>query len=106
MYYVIQENLFREYHFNTLIEYLKRYSLEYEVVKYRPMSFEIDAKTTRKDVWFFGGVFGARAAMEKGWNPGSLYNESHDFEVYAPYYGKLENEQTFEQIRKVANHEI
>jgi len=25
MYYIIQENLFREYHYNTLVQYLKRH---------------------------------------------------------------------------------
>src|ERR1035437_441355 len=89
MYYVIQENLFREYHYNTLTEYLKRYGLEYETVKYRPFGGGVhEVKTDRKDVWFFGSVNGAQAAMSYGWNPGSLYNDSHDFETYGPKYGE------------------
>ncbi len=88
MYYVIQENLFREFHFNTLIEYLKRYNLEYETVPFKPFTGVIEHVTDRKDVWFFGSVNGANVAKQYGWNPGSLANENHDHEVYGPKYGK------------------
>ena len=88
MYYVIQENMFREYHYNTLVNYLKRYNLEYETVKYRPFGGDLQVKTDRKDVWFFGSVNGAQSAMGYGWRPGSLYNDSHDFEAYGPKYGE------------------
>src|SRR5687768_17174422 len=87
MYYIIQENLFREFHYNTLVGYLKRYGLEYETVPFRPFTNELKFKTDRKDVWFFGSVNGAAVAMQYGWNPGSLYNNSHDFEAYGPAYG-------------------
>lgn len=88
MYYIIQENLFREYHYNTLVEYLNRYGLEYETIPFRPFTELLEFKTDRKDVWFFGSVNGARVAEKYGWNPGTLYNDSHDFEVYAPKYGE------------------
>lgn len=83
MYYVIQENLFREFHYNTLIEYLERYNLGHETVPFRPFTDELEVKTDRKDVFFFGSVNGAQIAAKKGWNPGCLYNDSHDFEVYS-----------------------
>ena len=54
MYYVIQENLFREHHFHTLIDHLKRYKLDYELVAYRPFVHNVEVKTDRKDVWFLG----------------------------------------------------
>lgn len=87
MYYIIQENLFREYHYNTLVEYLKRYNLGYETVPFRPFTELLEFKTDRKDVFFFGSVNGAKVAEKYGWNPGTLYNDSHDFEVYGPKYG-------------------
>lgn len=88
MYYVIQENLFREFHFNTLIEHLKRYKLDYELVKYRPFVHEIDVKTDRKDVFFFGSVNAVMATKHKDWCPGIFYNDNHDFEKYSSLYGK------------------
>lgn len=87
MYYVVQENLFKEYHFNTLMEHLKRYNLEYELVAYRPFVSEVEVKTDRKDVWFFGSVNAAMALGHKDWNPGIMYNDNHDFEKYLKKYG-------------------
>jgi len=86
MYYVIQENLFKEFHYNTLIEYLNRYNLGHETVPFRPFTDELEVKTDRKDVFFFGSVNGAKIAVKKGWNPGCFYNENHDFEKYAPHW--------------------
>lgn len=87
MYYVIQENLFKEYHFNTLIDHLKRYKLEYELISYRPFISEVSVKTDRKDVWFFGSVNAAMKLSHKDWNPGIMYNDKHDFDVYLEKYG-------------------
>lgn len=87
MYYIIQENLFREYHYNTLVNYLKRYGLEYETIPFRPFTNELNFQTDRKDVFFFGSVNGARVAEQYGWVPGTLYNDSHDIEKYGPRYG-------------------
>lgn len=87
MYYVIQENLFKEYHFNTLIDHLKRYGLEYELVEYRPFVDNVQVKTDRKDVWFFGSVNAAMKLGHKDWYPGIMYNDQHDFDVYLEEYG-------------------
>ena len=86
MYYIIQENLFREFHFKTLIEYLKRYNLEYEIIPFRPFTEELEFKTTRKDVWCFGSTNLAKIAKKYDWYPGSMYNENHDVEIYGAYY--------------------
>lgn len=86
MYYVIQENLFREFHYKTLVEYLDRYKLGHETIPFRPFTDELEVKTDRKDVFFFGSVNGAQVAAKKGWSPGCLYNENHDFEKYAPHW--------------------
>lgn len=88
MYYVIQENLFKEYHFKTLIEHLNRHKLDYETVEYKPFIHEVRVRTDRKDVMFFGSVNAAMVLMHKDWYPGIFYNEGHDFEVYLSKYGE------------------
>lgn len=88
MYYIIQENLFREYHYNTLVERLRRLGLEYETIPFRPFTDELEVKTDRKDVFLFGSVNASMIAQKYDWHPGSLYNDSHDFEAYGPKYGK------------------
>lgn len=90
MYYVIQENLFREYHFNTLIQHLKKAGLEYEIVQYKPFLEKVEVKTDRKDVWFFGSINASRAARKiyTDWYPGAIYNENFTFDIYLEKYGK------------------
>jgi hypothetical protein len=87
MYYIIQENLFKEYHYNTLVEYLTRYGLEYEVIPFRPFIYELDFKTKRNDVWCFGSTNMSKIAKNYPWIPGSMYNDNHDIDVYGPHYG-------------------
>ena len=88
MYYIIQENLFREYHFKTLIDHLERYKLDYEVIPFRPFTDELTFKTDRTDVWPFGSVNLATVAKKYNWNPGSMANDNHDINVYGPKYGE------------------
>jgi hypothetical protein len=90
MYYVIQENLFKERHYQLLIDLMERYGFEHEIVKLIPFVHDIQFKTQRKDVFCFGSVSMSKVAKRYGWNPGSLMNENHDFDVYSKQYG-LEN---------------
>lgn len=86
MYYVVQQDLFKEEGYISLLEILKKYELDHEVVKFVPFVADIDCVTGRKDVFVFGSVNMAKAALKYSWMPGSMYNENHDFEVYAKYY--------------------
>ena len=89
MFYLVQENLFREVNYDNIIRTLERLGLDYEICKFE--QFEDHRKlifqTDRKDVWCFGAIKMAHVAREYGFEPGSMYNENHDFEVYAPKYG-------------------
>jgi hypothetical protein len=86
MYYLIQENTHNEKRYATLIETLERMGLQYEIVKFRPFIDEVDFKTDRKDVWFFGGYTMTTTAEKYGFKPGCMINENHDFLVYSQYY--------------------
>jgi ATP-grasp domain, R2K clade family 3 len=87
MYYIIQENLFKEKHYQLLIDAMERYGLEYEIVKFRPFVHDIEFTTQRKDIFCFGAVAMAAAAKKYNWNPGSMLNDNHDFNVYDNQYG-------------------
>lgn len=86
MYYLVQENTFREENYNVLIDTLERYNLSYEIVKVRPFLEDFEFKTDRKDVFCFGSVKMSRLGKKYGWYPGSLLNENHDYRVYSKYY--------------------
>lgn len=87
MYYVIQENLFREYGHKSLIEHLDKMKIPYEHVKYIPFSEQLEVKTDRKDVFFFGSSNAGMVAKKKyDWTPGHFINENFTMENYLPAY--------------------
>lgn len=86
MYYIIQENTFREENYNVLVETLERLELRYEIVKVLPFIEDFEYKTDRKNVFCFGSVKMSRLAKKYGWYPGSLLNENHDYRIYSQYY--------------------
>lgn len=87
MFYVIQENIYKEYHFSTLMDYLKKYNLDYELIPWRPFTGKVEVKTDRKDVWFWGSIDTGIELQNQGWFPGIMYNEGHDFAIYKEKYG-------------------
>lgn len=86
MYYIIQENLFREEGHAKLINCLERFEIDYELVKVLPFVEEIDFKTERKDVFVFGSLKLARLSKKYGWDPGALITKNHDYNVYSKHY--------------------
>jgi len=88
MYYVLQSNTFREHHHQLFIDTVARFGFDYEIVDVVPFTTDFEFKTDRKDVICFGSVTMAHIAKKYGWNPGSFYNENHDFEIYGPRYGE------------------
>lgn len=86
MYYVIQENTFREENYDLLVKTIESMGLDYEIVQVLPYTDEMEYKTDRKDVFIFGSLKIARIAKNFGWYPASLMNDNHDYEVYKNYY--------------------
>lgn len=86
MYYIVQENVFRETNYDNLIKALDRLGFPYEIVKVLPFTDELEVKTQRKDVFPFGSLKMARISTNLGWKPGSQMNNNHDFMVYKEYY--------------------
>lgn len=88
MYYVIQENLFREHGFKSLVGHLERRGEVlgepiHEIVKYVPFSGKLEFRTKRKDVMFFGYTSAGTIAREQyGWDPGIFFNENFTMEKY------------------------
>ncbi len=87
MYYIIQENLFREQHYQDLIDLFKKFDLPHQVVKIVPFTQIIEFTHMDTDnVFVWGSVKMAHIAKDYGWKPGSFYNENHDYRVYSKYY--------------------
>lgn len=84
---MIQKMMFNDNHQDILIEYLERRGLDYELVRFMPFIHEIEFTTDRKDVWCWGSPNMGWAAKKYNWNPGSMYNLNHDFEIQVAHYG-------------------
>jgi hypothetical protein len=102
MHYLVQENIFKERNYEMILGYLTRMGLSYDKVSIVPFTEDIktrvedengelkeylDFETPHKNVFCFGSVKFAHISKDKGWYPGSMFNENHDFEVYSKYYG-------------------
>lgn len=87
MYYIVQDNIFREVNYNNLIRTLDKLQLPYEIVSVYPFIDTLKIETTRTDIFPFGGLKLARISKNYCWNPGSMMNDNHDFMVYREYYG-------------------
>lgn len=86
MYYIVQENVFKEENYDNLIIALERFNFDYEIVDLLPFVEDFEFKTDRKDVFPFGAVKMSRISRKYGWYPGSQLNENHDYLVYSKYY--------------------
>lgn len=87
MYYVVQENVFRDENYQGLINGLERLQLPYEIVKLIPCDTRMfKFKTKRTDVFPFGAVKMSWLAKKLNWYPGSQLCDNHDYMVYSKYY--------------------
>jgi len=103
MHYILQENVFREQHYDLLEKSLIRFKLPYTKVRIFPFVEKIVALSDIPDggfnvdelpeyvppsnhVFCFGAIKLARIASKKNWTPGSMMNDNHDFMVYKDYY--------------------
>lgn len=86
MYYIIQENLFREEGHAKLIAALDKFKLQYEMVKVKPFIEEVEFESDRKDIIVFGSLKLSRLSKKYGWTPGTMITDNHDYNVYSKYY--------------------
>jgi len=86
MYYIVQENVFKEENYDNLIMGLDRLQLPYEIVKVMPFIDTMEFKTNSCHVFPFGSLKMARISKQFGWKPGSQMNDNHDFMVYKDFY--------------------
>lgn len=86
MYYIVQENVFKDDSYFRLFDALDRLGLEYEIVTLPPFIENFEFQTKRKDVFPFGAVKMSRLSKKFDWYPGSQLCENHDYEVYSKYY--------------------
>lgn len=107
MFYYIQENVFREMHYDRIIDAVKRLGLDFEIIRIDD-SESIHVHLERSDVFCFGSIKLARLAKKKSWYPGSLMNENHDYTIYSEYWNTylLNADSKIQDIRTPINFNL
>lgn len=124
MHYVIQENIFKEFHYETLRKSLERLGLTYTEVRIFPFidkivnlddiedksgGYNVDDlpkyQPLDSNIFCFGAIKLARIVSDLGWRPGSMMNSKHDFLVYKDYYGEdlLNHDSQVMKLSEVSN---
>lgn len=88
MYYIIQENIFREPNYDNIFLVLEKLNLPFEIVKIEPFAENFEYKIELQNVFVYGSVKLAKIAQKYNFKPGSYYGGNHSFEVYSKYYGE------------------
>jgi len=89
MYWVIQENLYKEEAFLDLLHALDVCGAEYTVVKVVPFSHElIPEQTLTGQVVVMGATTMIGIAQDRGWKPGAFYNDNFDYRRWRENVGE------------------
>lgn len=90
MLWLIQEKLFIENRRNDLLDALRRLDIPFQMVQVTKDGISsnhlIDDTTP---IITNGSVRLSQIARERGWSPGSFFNENFSYEVWAPHYTDL-----------------
>lgn len=89
MHWILQENLFKEAEWDTLVQTLERFGIPYSVHKVVPFVGElIPAPEPKQDkVICFGSYSMRHSAKAFGWTPGVYDLEPFDFKVQCEHWG-------------------
>ena len=94
MFWVVQENLFNEPEYESLLQCLERLEIPHQVVKVAP--FSLDAPEEEQlypniypdgEVMICGSITLAKIGAKRNWHPGSFVNDNHDYRVWQKFYG-------------------
>lgn len=108
IHYILQENVFREGQYKVLEQTLQDLGLDYVKVRVFPFvdkivdveelpnmegNYDVDdlpeyCPPQHRKIFVLGSIKLSRIAKEKGWYPGTMMNENHDYMVYKEYWGK------------------
>lgn len=105
MLHLIQENLFKEVHYDLLIDTIKKFDLPYKIVRIFPfIDYVVDVEdipdefdnvedlveiNPSGDIWVWGSLKMTRICRDRGWKPGTLLNDNHNYEVYSKWWGDM-----------------
>jgi hypothetical protein len=88
MFWVLQQNLFSEQAFQSLLEQLERQDVPHEIVKLVPFIHEMTPDVNPEgNVYVCGSTGIGKVAKKKGWVPG-YFDDNLDYELVMKNYGE------------------
>ena len=89
MYHVVQNNLFHEFGFKTLIEALEECGADYTITKVIPYAHELeeDINLPEGNIMVWGSTTLGGIAVDKGWKPGVFKNDKFDMQYLTKRFG-------------------
>ncbi|NMO14592.1 ATP-grasp domain-containing protein [Pyxidicoccus fallax] len=89
MHWVVQNNLFNERGFHTLMQVLEHGGIPHTLVKVIPFGGGVEPVVdVAGPVIVMGSLSLTRYAKERGWTPGAFLNENFDFRVWREHLGE------------------
>lgn len=88
MYWIIQENLYKEEAFLDLIKALDDFECQYKIVKVVPFSHDlIPEPNIEGHIVVMGATTMIGIAQERKWKPGAFYNKNFDHQIWLKNLG-------------------
>lgn len=90
MFWIVQEDVYAKNQRYDLIEVLSRLEIPFTTVKVHKNNIEPNIEIDNKSLIITNGsIMLSNIAKNKGWNPGSLFNDNFSYEVWSKYYNDL-----------------
>ncbi len=86
MFWVVQDNLFQQNERAVVLETLRRFDIPHQLVNVTNKSEVIPDIDHDGAIITNGSVMLSKIANQRGWKPGSLFNENFSYDVWHPHY--------------------
>ncbi len=89
MYWIIEDNLFKEPFYDKLLPFLDRLDIPYETNRVIPFGggFLREPEPTRENIIVMGSYSMTVEAINRGWIPGAFTNENYDYPIWSKEWG-------------------
>lgn len=90
MHWILQNNIYSEEGYKSLVETLQKFNIPHSVHKCIPFVGKLDPEPqpTQDKVIVMGSYTLAKEAMSRGWTPGVFLNENFNFCIQRQHWGK------------------
>ena len=111
MYWIVENNLFKEPFYDKLLPFLDKMEIPYETNRVIPFGggFLEEPKPTEENIIVIGSYSMTVEAIDRGWVPGAFTNDNYDYRVWSKEWeGKCLNAPAtiskFGEVAEITDH--